>query len=156
MKLRHLKGWIAPALLWGGSLLPVLAATARMERVTAQMRLLLWVAGLLSIFVFFLVLFRKKLATEDKIEINWEREEARLRAIAELTLKARGAEPNPPAAWSASPPLPAADNDGAALSPAMAALEARPTSSTTAAEVPLSPEPRVDSELGRIMRGLSD
>lgn len=152
MRFRRPKGWLDPALALGGVLLthltPVLAASDRMDRVTAQTRLLLGLAAVFSVFIFFLVLFRKKLTTEDKIDINWAAEEDRLRQLAELTLKARGAElPTKPIPGA----TPVATVAPGPLSPAMAALEGRPTETAPDG----APAP-VDSEMGRIMRGLSD
>ena len=111
------------------------------------------VAALLSVVIFFIVLWtlgRRRMEQSDKLDVDWKREEERMRKLAELTVKARSPEQQRKA--KAAQPV-----DRANAGVVVAALS-RDESSAAAASRTASPTggAPADSELGRIIGGLSD
>lgn len=69
----------------------VLAQASGLESAEAQTRIAVLVAAGLSVLIFFMLLFfgRRQLESKDQLNVDWAREEERLRAIAELKKQSR-------------------------------------------------------------------
>ncbi|MCG3152718.1 MAG: hypothetical protein GEEBNDBF_02021 [bacterium] len=69
----------------------VLAQSSQLESAEAQTRIAVLIAAGLSVLIFLMLLFvgRRQLESKDKLNVDWAREEERLRAIAELKKQSR-------------------------------------------------------------------
>ncbi|MEO7993718.1 MAG: hypothetical protein ABI743_04905 [bacterium] len=63
------------------------AASSHYQSVEKTFQRYMWLAGIFAIVIFFIVLWgfgRKSLEKSDKLNVDWEKEEARMRQIAEM------------------------------------------------------------------------
>jgi len=122
----------------------VLAQSSQLASAEAQTRIAVLIAAGLSILIFFMLLFfgRRQLESKDRLNVDWAREEERLRAIAELKKQSRS--PAEQATLAAAAPQ-ASTSPGTVSSTVAASGSAATVGATAAA-----------TEFDDLLPGLSD
>lgn len=140
----------------------ILMQSASLKSAEKQLQSAIWIAGILAMVVFALVLFspKRKLNESNHLGVDWEKEEARLKSLADLKKATRspeeqrqvGTAPVTPARMEqeAVPPLPPGAIPGFDTTPAGPAAKPPPTP-----DAPVRPAGN-ESEFDKLMRGLSD
>jgi len=139
----------------------ILMQSASLRSAEKQLQIAIWIAGVLAMVVFAMVLFspRRKLGQQDSLGVDWDKEEARLRSLADLKKATRSPEEQKrdaatPTTFRRPEPDPVSPLPPGAI-PGFDVVGSGPVATTTSADPSAKPASD-ETEIDKLMRGLSD